>query len=123
MEKIDKKIKLKYKLSPTNILISGSTEYYHNFVVDTGLTYNIVFNLNSDNLDLGLYNIDETITDDNNPDPIIEQTYYITGTSYSRLSELEKYIISNDISLKYKTSTSENIDGVDLTKSIGNTIS
>jgi hypothetical protein len=42
----------------------------------------------------------------------------ITGTSSSRLSELEKYTITSDLSLKYRLSTDTAIDGLDLTASV-----
>lgn len=118
MEKIVKKIKINKILVPTNILISGSTtEYYHNFIIDSGATYNLKFSLESNNVDLGLFNA----ADVDNPIALTGNNITITGTSNSRLSELEKYVISDEITEKYWLSTNSNINGVNNILSSGNT--
>ena len=118
MEKIVKKIKINKILVPTNILISGSTtEYYHNFIIDSGATYNLKFSLESNNVDLGLFNVDDV----DNPITLTGNNITITGTSNSRLSELEKYVVSDEITEKYWLSTNSNINGVNNILSSGNT--
>lgn len=119
MEKIVKQFKINKILIPTNILISGSTtEYYHNFIIDSGSTYNLKFSLESNNVDLGIFNIDEI----DNPISLTGNNITITGTSNSRLSELEKYVVSNDINVKYRLSTNSSIDGVNNVLSSGDTV-
>lgn len=119
MEKISKTFKLKKILAPTNKLVSGSTtDYYHNFIIDSGATYNLKFLLKCDATDIGLFSIDDV----NNPILISGSNQIITGTSYSRLSELEKYVVSDIISEKYILSDNDTINGVNLSLSSGNTI-
>lgn len=118
MEKIVKKIKINKTLVLTNILISGSTtEYYHNFIIDSGATYNLKFSLESNNVDLGLFNVDDV----DSPIALTGNNITITGTSNSRLSELEKYVVSDEITEKYWLSTNSNINGVNNILSSGNT--
>ena len=45
-------------------------------------------------------------------------TFSISGTSSSRLSELEKFNVSTDISVKYFTSNNLDTDGLDLLLSV-----
>jgi len=119
MEKIVKQFKINKILIPTNILISGgTTEYYHNFIIDSGATYNLKFSLESNNVDLGLFNIDDV----DNPISLTGNNITITGTSNSRLSELEKYVVSSDINTKYRLSTNNSVDGVNNVLSSGDTV-
>ena len=119
MEKIVKQFKINKILIPTNILISGgTTEYYHNFIIDSGATYNLKFSLESNNVDLGLFNIDDV----DNPIALTGNNITITGTSNSRLSELEKYVVSSDINTKYRLSTNNSVDGVNNVLSSGDTV-
>jgi len=48
---------------------------------------------------------------------ISTSTYQVTGESSSRLHELKKYTLNNSYSVKYKTSTTQSTDGLDLTLS------
>ena len=45
-------------------------------------------------------------------------TFTVTGTSSSRLVELQKYVVSNDPATKYFLSTGSTTDGLDLSRSI-----
>lgn len=106
------KIKLKYKLVET----TGCTNCA-NYIVDTGITYYIKLRLRSEAIDFGYFNVDDNYTGDTT---INNETYLVTGLTSSRLSDIEKFSKSNDISIKYKTTTDENLDGLVINETIEN---
>lgn len=104
------KLKLKYKLVDS----TGCTDC-KNFIVDTGITYYVKFRIVSNAIDLGYFNVDLQYTGDTS---ISAQTYVVTGQTTSRLSDIEKFTRSTDISIKYKTTTTIENDGLLLSESI-----
>ena len=95
MNKHHIRIKLKYVLVDS----TGCTEC-KKFIVDTGVTYYTKFRLNSNLIDLGYFNVDSTFTGDTTITGY--DNYNVTGECTSRLSELEKFTRSTDVSIKYK---------------------
>ena len=87
-------------------------------VPDTTVSYNIKFSLVSEGEDIGFFDAYEIEGNFNelefdNGEPII-----ITGESKSRLSELKKYVITNEFNMQYITNGSPNNDGVDMFNTI-----
>ena len=114
MDKHHIKIKLKRILVDS----TGCTNC-KKFVVDTGVTYYTKFRLCSNLVDLGYFDVDTTFTGNTT---ISGYTIYtVTGECTSRLSELEKFTRSTDISVKYKTTVNEDNDGVVLSATSANT--
>lgn len=115
MDKHHIKIKLKYILVDT----TGCTEC-KKFIVDTGVTYYTKFRLNSNLINLGYFNVDSTFT--GNTTISGYTNYNVTGECTSRLSELEKFTRSTDVSIKYKITENQDSDGVILSATTANSI-
>ena len=94
------KIKLKHKLVES----TGCTNCA-NFIVDTGVTYYVKLRLHSEAVDFGYFNVVDSYTGDTT---INSESYLVTGLTSSRLSDIEKFSKSSDISIKYKTTIDEN---------------
>jgi hypothetical protein len=88
----------------------------YNILFKTGTTYYINFVLTNKYDNIGLYTIAGSGTTNNTT------VNLITGTTESRLVELEKYTISDDIINKYILSGSSTSDGVVYNDSTGSTI-
>lgn len=114
MDKHHIKIKLKYELVDS----TGCTDC-KKFVVDTGVTYYAKFRLNSNFVDLGYFDVDTTYTGNTNITG--HTTYMVTGECTSRLSELEKFTRSTDVSVKYVTTLNQDNDGLVLSATTTNT--
>ncbi len=115
MDKHCVKINLKYVLVDT----TGCTNC-KKFVVDSGVTYHVKFRLNSNAIDLGYFNVDDTYAGDTSITGYSE--HVVTGGCQSRLSELEKFSRSSDVSIKYKTTTTSTNDGIVLSATSANTL-
>lgn len=79
----------------------------------TGVTYNTTINLVADANDFGFF---DTIDDPNatgaTGTTISASTYTVTGTSSSRLRELQKFSTSGTLAQRYFTSTTPTVNGV-----------
>ncbi|NJO59662.1 MAG: hypothetical protein HC836_15565 [Richelia sp. RM2_1_2] len=94
-------------------VLSGSTgtPAYSAYTMNILLTTNVK--------DLGFFDVyDDPLATGATGTTIITTTYPVTGYSKSRLLELRKYTINPDLAIKYRTSVSPTVDGLDLTKSI-----
>lgn len=110
MEIVKKKIKLQTILDT----VDGEKV----FIPDPSKDYNVKLLLTSTPIDLGIF---EPLEDSNatgfTGTTISSAPYTVTGVSDSRLTELEKYVVSNDISVKYVTSTGPESDGLNVSLS------
>lgn len=80
----------------------------------SGTSYNIKILLSANAIDYGFFDTYENFSGGT----LYSNTYVVTGTSSNRLEELRKYSVSSDYSIKYLTSTSLLVDGLDISRSI-----
>ncbi len=106
MEYIKKQFKIKYT--------TGSTENENEYIIipDLSVNYNVKFSLKSDSRNYGFFNVEEYV------DGVDYDFTDISGTTYSRLSEIEKSIQTNILENKYFLSTDIDTDGLDLEKTV-----
>lgn len=88
--------------------LTATTQGYKYIIIpNTGITYNVKFLLTTKNKNLGHFRVDTTGTTITN-----NEYNEITGQCSTRLSELEKYTITEDVFKKYYTGGSINNNGV-----------
>ena len=118
MELIKKKFKIVTTTGHTTGFSSGCTGSSCYVIIPysgTGITYNMNILLSSNATDWGFF---ETLYDPNatglTGSTISGESYLISGSSSSRLSELRKFAKSGGLASLYFTSVDPSIDGLDL---------
>ncbi|MFW5847349.1 MAG: hypothetical protein ACOCVF_00320 [bacterium] len=129
MEYYQRDIILKFTTGSTTNTYTGRTENgdviefegtMYTIAPDETVIYNLKLFLNSDFNDVGI--MENTDVEDNESEVDDVEPYIVSGTSESRLYELEKYGFNNSFTEKYIGNGNVNIDGVDYNNSVENSI-
>lgn len=125
MDYYQRDITLKYTSGSTTTIFTGRTEngdiiefegVAYTLVPDETAVYNLKILLKSDFNDIGI--MENTGVEDTDTEVDDIEPYIISGTSESRLYELEKYGFNNSFEEKYIGGGNLNIEGVDYNNSI-----